>query len=219
MENAADLATSLTLLEKLRVYEDRDAWNRFMRLYLPVIKAWGKRAGLPHDEVEELTSRLLEKLVKAIPRFQYDPTRGTFRSWLKTIANNEVANIARERPRLLADDAIAASSTISNLLLENSDELDELVDGLHDRSLNLLNVINDSMNDIRDGSHGDEKRSWDVFHRCVLLNQPIGPVALEFGLSYHAAAMRAQRIKKRLRVRAIQLAVERGLIDVDGGKK
>ena len=41
--------------------------------------------------------------------------------------------------------------------------------------------------------------------------QAIEPAAAEFALSYHAAAMRVQRIKKKVRSRALELALQRGL--------
>jgi hypothetical protein len=41
--------------------------------------------------------------------------------------------------------------------------------------------------------------------------QAIEPAAAEFGLSYHAAAMRVQRIKKKVSSRAMELALERAL--------
>lgn len=68
-----DVPTSKTLLGKLRVFEDRRAWSQFMGLYLPMLQTWARRFGLSHDDGEELTSRLLTKLVEALPRFDYDP--------------------------------------------------------------------------------------------------------------------------------------------------
>ena len=46
MNAAFDVRTSKTLLEKLRVFEDRRAWSQFLSLYLPMMQAWGQRFGL-----------------------------------------------------------------------------------------------------------------------------------------------------------------------------
>jgi hypothetical protein len=45
----------------------------------------------------------------------------------------------------------------------------------------------------------------------LLADQGIEAVATTLGLTYHAAAMRVQRIKKKVRGRALELALERGL--------
>src|SRR5262249_49101042 len=111
-----EVRTSKTLLEKLRVFEDRQAWAQFMNLYLPMIQVWGKRFGLPHDDVEELTGRLLGKLVEAIPRFDYDPKKGSFRGWLKTVTQRELINFARERRRRLPGDEATGKSAVYDLL-------------------------------------------------------------------------------------------------------
>ncbi|HKI33779.1 MAG TPA: sigma factor, partial [Gemmataceae bacterium] len=125
MNAAFDVGTSKTLLEKLRVFEDRRAWSQFLSLYLPMIQAWGRRLGLQNDDVEELTSRLLTKLVEAIPRFDYDPHKGSFRGWLKTITHREVTNLARERRRRLPGDEATGKSAVYDLLLEHADEVDD----------------------------------------------------------------------------------------------
>src|SRR5262249_47442642 len=127
-----DMRTSKTLLEKLRVLEDRRAWSQFVSLYQPMIQAWGRRFGLQNDDVEELTSRLLTKLVEALPRFNYDPDKGNFRGWLKTITQRELATFARERSRRRPG---------AGLLFDQADDVDDLVSSLHERSERMLHSL------------------------------------------------------------------------------
>jgi RNA polymerase sigma-70 factor (ECF subfamily) len=211
MSSDHDLRTSKTLLENLRVYEDRRAWSQFLSLYLPLIQAWGRRLGLQNDDVEELTSRLLSKLVEAIPRFEYDPQKGSFRGWLKTITQREVSNLVRERRRRLPGDEATGRSAVYDLLREHPDEVDDLVAGLHERSEGMLQSVQDALKEVQSACQGEEQKSWEVFQRILLGGQAIEPVAAEFGLTYHAAAMRVQRIKKKVRSRALELALQRGL--------
>ena len=88
-----DARTSMTLLGNLRVYNDREAWSRFMTLYLPMMQVWARRFGLSDDDTEELTGRLLAKLVEVLPKFEYDPAKGSFRGWLKTVAQRELTRV------------------------------------------------------------------------------------------------------------------------------
>jgi RNA polymerase sigma-70 factor (ECF subfamily) len=206
-----DVRTSKTLLQKLRVFEDRRAWSQFMSLYLPMLQTWGRRFGLQNDDVEELTGRLLTKLVEALPRFDYDPKKGSFRGWLKTITQRELTTFARERRRRMPGDEATGKSTVYDLLLEHADDVDELITGLHDQSEGMLRSLQDALKEVQSACQGDEQKSWEVFQRIFLADQAIEVVAAEFGLTYHAAAMRAQRIKKKVRSRALELALRRGL--------
>jgi RNA polymerase sigma-70 factor (ECF subfamily) len=205
-----DVRTSKTLLEKLRVFEDRRAWSQFMSLYLPMMQTWARRFGLSDDDVEELTSRLLTKLVEALPRFDYDPGKGSFRGWLKTVTQRELANFARERRRRPGDQG-KGGSAVFDMLFEYARDADDLVASLHDRSEATLRSLQDAVQEVRSACQGEELRSWEAFQRIFLAGQEIEPVAAELGLSYHAAAMRVQRIKKKVRSRAMLLAVQRGL--------
>jgi RNA polymerase sigma-70 factor (ECF subfamily) len=210
-----DVRTSKTLLEKLRVLEDSVAWAQFMRVYLPMVEMWGSRRGLQIQDIEELTSRLLTKLVQAIPHFEYDPDRGSFRGWLKTIVQHEVVNLAQEQKRRLPGDQGTGNSDVQDQLIEFADTLDALVAGIHDQSEVLLRSVQDAMREVQGECHGDEQRSWEAFRRIFLSEEAIEPVASSLGLTYHAAAMRVQRIKKRIKSRALLRARERGLLNSD----
>jgi RNA polymerase sigma-70 factor (ECF subfamily) len=173
-----------------------------MNLYLPMVQAWGRRFGLQDSDLEELTSRLLAKLVNAMPQFDYDPEKGSFRGWLKTITCREVSNLARERRRLVPG---------AGLMWEQADDVDDLVESLHEKSQGMLRSVQDAVKEIEREFQGEERKSWEMFQRIFLKGEEIQPVAAEFGLSYHAAAMRVQRIKKKVRSRAMELALQRGL--------
>jgi RNA polymerase sigma-70 factor (ECF subfamily) len=208
-----DVRTSRSLLEKLRFFEDRQAWAHFMGLYLPMIQTWARRFGLMNDDVEELTSRLLTKLVEALPQFQYDADKGTFRGWLKTVTQRELATFARERGRKPPGAAGTGHSDVFEMLFELPDAVDSLVDSIYDPSAGMLHSLHEAIAQIEGEHQGAEQVSWQVFQKIFLADEPIEKVAAEFGLTYHAAAMRVQRIKKKVRDRALQLAARRGAKD------
>src|SRR6516165_6272641 len=92
------LSTSLSLLERLRQPGEALAWDRFVALYAPLLFAWGRRLGLPRDEVGDLVQDVLVILVQRLPEFTHD-RRHSFRAWLKTILLNRWRNqSARSRP-------------------------------------------------------------------------------------------------------------------------
>ena len=102
----------------------------------------------------------------------YDPAK-RFRSWLKTLVNHELANIAREAVRQVPGEKGTGSSEIYELLLQHPDGLDDLVEGLHECSIGMLRLLNDAMEAVRAGCQGDQLISWELFRRRFLMDEQI----------------------------------------------
>src|SRR5262245_51471951 len=77
--------TGSTLLVLLRDPGDPLAWNAFVRRYGPVIHAWCRGRRLQEADAENVTQDVLTRLVKKLGAFRYDPDRGAFRAWLRTL--------------------------------------------------------------------------------------------------------------------------------------
>ncbi len=88
--------TSLTLLGRVRDLSDQQAWNEFVRRYTPRIFFWCKRFSLQDQDASDVTQQVLLKLVSAMQSFDYDPSRGSFRGWLKTVTSNAVRDLGRK---------------------------------------------------------------------------------------------------------------------------
>jgi RNA polymerase sigma-70 factor (ECF subfamily) len=87
-------STSTGLLESLQRGGDQAAWERFVRLYTPLLMAWARRAGLSDQDGADLTQEVLVLLLNKLPEFRYDQ-RGSFRAWLKTVATNKCNELHR----------------------------------------------------------------------------------------------------------------------------
>jgi RNA polymerase sigma-70 factor (ECF subfamily) len=84
--------THASLLLDLKDPCDQQAWGEFVRRYGPMIRRWCNK-WFPRD-AEDMTQEVLLKLVSCLTRFRYDPSRGRFRGWLKTVTNNLVKELA-----------------------------------------------------------------------------------------------------------------------------
>ncbi len=76
-------STSLTLLQRLKSVEDTDAWTLANQLYSPLIARWARKAGLDDISADDVAQDVFMTLFREMPTFQYDKTKGKFRSWLK----------------------------------------------------------------------------------------------------------------------------------------
>lgn len=88
-------ATSNSLLLQLRDWDDKEAWDEFIRRYAPKILGWCRRYQLQDSDAADVTQDVLRKLVTAMRTFQYNKARGTFRGWLKTVTNNTIRDFLR----------------------------------------------------------------------------------------------------------------------------
>ncbi|MES2572891.1 MAG: sigma-70 family RNA polymerase sigma factor, partial [Verrucomicrobiota bacterium] len=87
---ADTLRTSLSLLDQLRDPANHASWERFDARYRPLIVAVARKAGLGHAEVEDVVQETLIEVVRQMPSFRYDGSRGTFKGWLLTILRRRV---------------------------------------------------------------------------------------------------------------------------------
>jgi RNA polymerase sigma-70 factor (ECF subfamily) len=95
-------STSLSLLQRLRQPGQADAWERFARLYTPLLVAWSRRPryGLQPADADDLVQDILADLFRKLPQFHYDPERG-FRGWLRGVFHHKWVDHCRRAARVL----------------------------------------------------------------------------------------------------------------------
>src|SRR5262245_3062933 len=89
---AADLPTRPSLLVRLRNADDHAAWSQFVAIYTPLIFGFCRNRGLTETAAGDVSQEVLTAIARAIPRFQYDPERSTFRNWLFTVVRSKLNN-------------------------------------------------------------------------------------------------------------------------------
>jgi RNA polymerase sigma-70 factor, ECF subfamily len=81
-------ATRASLLLRLRTEDAAPrelAWAEFQDRYAPVIAGFGRKMGCKAGDIDELVQRVVVGFFEAQPRFVYDPAKGRFRGYLKTV--------------------------------------------------------------------------------------------------------------------------------------
>jgi RNA polymerase sigma-70 factor (ECF subfamily) len=76
-------ATSPSLLFRVRNTADQQAWDEFYRRYAPMIRGWC-RHWFPH-ETDDMVQEVFVRLTKCLKAFEYEPGKGRFRGYLKTV--------------------------------------------------------------------------------------------------------------------------------------
>jgi RNA polymerase sigma factor (sigma-70 family) len=93
------LHTRSSLLFRLRDWQDERSWEEFYRLYRRLVYGYSRRAGLSHEEAEEVTNDVFVRVAKTIQEFESNPEKGSFRGWLLNLTRWRVNDKFRGRAR------------------------------------------------------------------------------------------------------------------------
>ncbi|GMU84053.1 MAG: hypothetical protein AMXMBFR47_39230 [Planctomycetota bacterium] len=89
--------TSAKLLARVAEGADPAAWREFCDRYGELIRSFARRKGVQEADCDDLLQDVLISLTKALPGFTYDPSRGKFRSYLKTIVLRSIFRKSRQK--------------------------------------------------------------------------------------------------------------------------
>lgn len=105
------LPTRQSLLSRLRDWQDHDGWHEFFDTYCRLIYRVARQAGLDDATAQDVVQNTFIYLARRMPKFRYDPGRGSFKSWLRRVTRSRILILLRRAqakepplPELLLDD-------------------------------------------------------------------------------------------------------------------
>lgn len=182
MENAGGMETRRTLLERVRSSSDHQAWDEFVALYGPLVFRFARGRGAAEADAADVSQEVMRVVARVMPDFDYDPERGSFRSWLYTVTRRQLARHfrreARERRIEVPDDGVDGG------FREAWDA--EWRRHLLDRAVRRVK-----------GQFGEGQ--WQAFWRTAVLEQDPAEVGAELGMNREAVYMARSRVTARMR--------------------
>jgi RNA polymerase sigma-70 factor (ECF subfamily) len=181
--------TCASLLIRLKDRNDAASWSEFDSLYRPLLERYVGSQGLRGADRADVVQEILVRLLGAFERFHYDPRRGRFRAWLKSIARSCVIDWRRRTRRSLP---------------LSPRPLGEVPAGNHDFDWDLEHrrrVLDHAIAAVRADS---QEKTWRCFERHVLQRQSAHVVAREVGLTDNGVYINSARILARLSSKCAQ---------------
>ncbi len=186
--------TRPSLLIRIRDHADQVAWSEFDAIYRPMLRRFGLARGLAQTEADEIAQVCMASISKYIGGFEYNPQKGRFKAWLRTMVNNRFKNLLRDRR-----DKQAESQDFKNAQ-EPGESPDELFDRLwrQEHLKHCLRLIRSEV----------EESTFKAFVAYVMEDRPVDHVCSEFGMKPNQVHAIKSRITKRLRERMFEVMGE-----------
>jgi RNA polymerase sigma-70 factor (ECF subfamily) len=177
------VTTPASLLDQMRRPDAAAAWERFARLYTPVLLSWARGLGLQDHDAADLVQNVFAVLIQKLPTFHYEPGK-SFRAWLHTITLNKWRDMLRHRVRLReCGDAVLAQQVA---------EAEDLFDEREYRQQVVARALQLMRRDF-------QPATWRAFWDHVVCGRAAAEVAADLGLTTGAVYSATCRVLDRLR--------------------
>lgn len=194
-DSSSKTGTTLHLL--LENVDDQRAWEAFVDRYGPKVYGWCRKWKLQRADAEDVTQAVLAKLSQCLRTFRYDPSKGTFRGWLKTLTQHAWSDYVRGRNRAgnAAGDAASQSPLES---LEAREDLTKELEAAFD-----LELLEEAKAQVR---RRVTPQTWDAFRLLAVEDRPGAEVAAALGMKVSAVYVAKNRVQKMLQqmIRALE---------------
>jgi len=183
--------TRPSLLLRVRDAEPA-AWREFDAIYRPLLHRFSRASGLSDADAEDVTQHCMAAIHQHIRGFDYDPHKGRFKGWLRTLVNNRVRNLHRRRREE------SAESQDFKRPQKREQPPEELFEDLwmDEHLRHCLKLVREEV----------EPRTFQAFQRYVLEEQPVEEVCQALGMTanqlykvkWRVTQMLSERMKELL---------------------
>ena len=193
------IPTRQSLLSRLRDWNDQESWKVFFDTYWKLIYNAAIRAGLTDAEAQDVVQETVLAVSKHIPQFEYDPAKGSFKSWLLRQTSWRIAGQLRKRMPVRLGKPNAHTSTRTATIERVPDPATSALEGLWDEEWER-NLMDAAVNRVK--ARVDAKQ-FQIFDLCVRKRWPVAKIATDLKISPARVYLAKHRvgllIKKELR--------------------
>jgi RNA polymerase sigma-70 factor (ECF subfamily) len=191
--------TNVSLILRVRNPKDARSWREFVALYEPLLLRYVRSRGLTEHDARDVVQQIFITLVKALPTFELDKTRGRFRTWLWQIASNSIADWARRQQRRTK----AESRWLEQLSSTDAgDSREREAEWCDEYRKYILEKV---LQQVREQT---QAKTWACFEQHLKLGRPGAEVAAELGMTANAVYVSAARVLAKVRQHCMEEFLE-----------
>jgi len=192
---SADTPTRPSLLLRVRDARDEAAWSQFVGIYTPLIFGFCRGRGLNEADASDVAQEVLKAVTLALPKFEYDPARSSFRNWLFTVVRSKLNNhLSAQARRPLP----AGETTIQQFVEATPDSAAEDAWRREYQSHLVRWAADQIRSEFKDAT-------WNAFWRTAILGEDAETVAQEIGVTINALYIARSRVTGRLKQKIDEL--------------
>ena len=191
--------TRQSLLVRLKDSQDQASWYEFTEIYRPVVFRLARRKGMQDADADDLAQQVLASVAGAIERWESDPKRARFRTWLHRVAHNAIINALTRR----APDRGSGDTGLHKLIG------DQATAGGPDSDLLRLEFRREQFHWAAKQIRPEFQAStWQAFWLTAVENEPIDEISERLGKSNGSIYAARSRVMRRLKEKLGELDVD-----------
>jgi RNA polymerase sigma-70 factor (ECF subfamily) len=187
------IPTRLSLLSRLKEWDDQESWRVFFNTYWKLIYNAAIRAGLSDAEAQDVVQETIIAVSKNIQ--VYDAAKGPFKNFLMKQTRWRIVGQLRKRMPIelvsRSRDTATGTSVIEQIADESAAPLDSLWDEEYEKA-----ILEAAMNRVR--ARADSKH-FQIFDLCVRKKWPVAKVAKDLNISAARVYLAKHRIGKLIK--------------------
>ncbi|MDF1823124.1 MAG: sigma-70 family RNA polymerase sigma factor [Verrucomicrobiales bacterium] len=196
--------TRMSLIERLADWEDQRSWDDFYQTYWRLIYSVSVKSGLSPDEAFDVVQETVLSVAKQWKKGQqYDPAKGSFKTWLMNITRWRIFDQFRKKQRNPAamnqaggtpdgDGEMRRTATIERMQGEDGEEVLERL-WENEWMYNLSEVAIERVKKLV------SPKQYQIFHAYVIKEWEVSRVKKELGVSQSQVYLAKHRVGSLLK--------------------
>lgn len=210
------LATRRSLLTRLKDWSDQESWREFFQTYWKLIYSVALKSGLTEAEAEDVVQETVVTLSRTMEKYQYQPEKCRFKTWLMRITRMRIADQFRKRgPEFSAWRRRDESRTGTSAEDQIADPVEPFIESVWDEEWqkNLVDAALDTTKRRVRPEH------YQIFYLSVMKELSPSHVAKTLGVSTAQVYLVKHRVAARVKkeIQRLEKSMEAGA-GLTGGK-
>jgi RNA polymerase sigma-70 factor (ECF subfamily) len=136
--------TRQTLIQRLKDPKDDAAWSDFYQFYFEIISGWARQQGCNQTQADDIFQETMVCLLRKMQSFEYDPERGSFKAFLKSVVRSRVIDYFRKEGRYVAVSADEEGNDQTDLIRDEEADNSQAFDS-HEDKIWIKSVLNQAL--------------------------------------------------------------------------